>query len=539
MARSFNGTSDAIDGGTAYTFKGASALSVCGWVRLNSASDERTFMSNWSASPTSGELLIRINGPGGDVQTQIYTSAGQSGGNTGLTITDTDDHHLAVVWNGATLTAYLDGAAGATTYANAGSFGSSTTALTLGNDPRGGAAETGLDGAMAEVGIYTSALSVPEIAALAKGYAPSLVRPTSLAFYAPLIRDVVAYRGSIGSASGTTVADHPRMIYPARSMVGKRLRGSYTSDSRDVSAILNSWAADQIDYGLVGFDSHVADQSDASSVLVSYASDQRDTSAVYNAVIRDATDRSAVYNAVIGDATDAGTVYTAVVMDSRDWHRVASAASDRYELYIGTDALPDLTADPDETFASLPHTTAAGLLPTPVSGTATYYIVVRKRNAYGLLSQNVYARRIIVGDDGQEDVPSPSDPSTLAVDAATATAIGAGKIKITARYEYARDGDNKADKWALYITSDGTDPDPATDTPVLVSVSTLQRTAALNYTTDAYANGTTVKVLVRLRRTSDSAESANTDIITATAVSLTASSITLSDTFLGDRAVQR
>lgn len=72
-----------------------------------------------------------------------------------------------------------------------------------------------LTGEMAEVGIWNDALTAAEIASLAKGMTCDKVRPQSLVFYAPLVRDLIDQKGglTITNNNGATVANHPR-IYP-------------------------------------------------------------------------------------------------------------------------------------------------------------------------------------------------------------------------------------------------------------------------------------------------------------------------------------
>ena len=68
-------------------------------------------------------------------------------------------------------------------------------------------------GDIAEVGVWNVALTAAEIASLAKGVACRLVRPQSLVFYAPLLRDLVDLRGgrAITNNNTATVAVHPRV----------------------------------------------------------------------------------------------------------------------------------------------------------------------------------------------------------------------------------------------------------------------------------------------------------------------------------------
>lgn len=69
------------------------------------------------------------------------------------------------------------------------------------------------EGLVAEVGIWNAALTAAEIASLAAGMTCDKVRPQSLVFYAPLVRDLVDVKGglTITNNNGATVANHPRV----------------------------------------------------------------------------------------------------------------------------------------------------------------------------------------------------------------------------------------------------------------------------------------------------------------------------------------
>jgi hypothetical protein len=66
---------------------------------------------------------------------------------------------------------------------------------------------------IAEVGIWNAALTADEIASLADGMTCDKVRPQSLVFYVPLVRDLQDVRGglSITNNNTATVANHPRV----------------------------------------------------------------------------------------------------------------------------------------------------------------------------------------------------------------------------------------------------------------------------------------------------------------------------------------
>lgn len=189
----------------------------------------------------------------------------------------------------------------------------------------------------------------------------------------------------------------------------------------------------------------------------------------------------------------------------RGRYRIAETAQDVYEVYIGQDAAATLTS-PTTTGASLPITSAQ-------AANHTYNVVVRRRNAYGLLSENLLQRQVIVNSGGTVATPDPSAPTGI-----TLTAKAAGKVRITAEYNYAADGANKADTWLIYVTTTGVDPNPGTDTPATETIDTGRQVAHLAYTTASYSHGADVRVLVRTRRTgTPNADSDNVTIYTITA----------------------
>jgi hypothetical protein len=68
-------------------------------------------------------------------------------------------------------------------------------------------------GRIAEVGIWSVALTAAEVASLSKGMTCDKVRPQNLVFYAPLVRDLIDKKGglAITNNNGATVATHPRV----------------------------------------------------------------------------------------------------------------------------------------------------------------------------------------------------------------------------------------------------------------------------------------------------------------------------------------
>jgi hypothetical protein len=68
-------------------------------------------------------------------------------------------------------------------------------------------------GRLAEIAVWSAYLSADEMIALSKGFKPHRIRPQSLLYYSPLIRDLQDLRGAltITNNNTATVADHPRV----------------------------------------------------------------------------------------------------------------------------------------------------------------------------------------------------------------------------------------------------------------------------------------------------------------------------------------
>jgi hypothetical protein len=121
-------------------------------------------------------------------------------------------HGAAIFESNASRTIYLDGANSATNTTAANAQGASTE-IFIGARRLNGVIAGYFGGLIAEVGIWSAALTAEEVASLAKGMTCDKVRPQSLVFYAPLVRDLQDVRGglTITNNNGATVATHPRV----------------------------------------------------------------------------------------------------------------------------------------------------------------------------------------------------------------------------------------------------------------------------------------------------------------------------------------
>ena len=109
---------------------------------------------------------------------------------------------------------FLDGASDALkTSSVAASIYSGTSPLWVGAYFDVTTSDRAFNGDIAEVGVWNVALTADEIASLAKGMTCDQIRPQSLVFYAPLVRELRDLKNgfTITNNNGATVSDHPRV----------------------------------------------------------------------------------------------------------------------------------------------------------------------------------------------------------------------------------------------------------------------------------------------------------------------------------------
>lgn len=137
------------------------------------------------------------------------------------------------------------------------------------------------------------------------------------------------------------------------------------------------------------------------------------------------------------------------------------AGTPGYNIYVGVDTLPDLTADPVFT-ATLPYQIATT---PPASGTKTYNVLVRAMSQYGLESQNQYAYSFTIDSIGDLVLPAIASPNPFAAYIAPGT-----KIRLLAGYPGYGIDQYPATHWRVWIKS--AVPDVDVDTPTASSLIT-------------------------------------------------------------------
>jgi hypothetical protein len=212
MARTFNGTNDALRATT--TPVTAVPLTIACW--FNQTASAAGLLVSIGVNGGVDRLQIFTNGP---LSQAVAATSIQGGTSAQATVagvpTAGEWHHAAGVFESSTSrTAYWNGTAGTPNTTSATPSGVNSVVIGARYNTTLGAY---FSGGIAEVAIWNAALTAEEIASMSKGFHPTLIRPASLRFYSPLIREVQDLRGglSIGElGTGTTASTHPRIIYP-------------------------------------------------------------------------------------------------------------------------------------------------------------------------------------------------------------------------------------------------------------------------------------------------------------------------------------
>lgn len=211
MAYLFDGSSQYISISTS-PVAANQQFSIACWFRSSSLDVDQGLINVCNSAGDRNFRLSAMGSVAGDpirAQTLNAASSATADTTTGYSI-NTWTHACATFGAGFNRRVYING----------GGFGSNFTSITT---------PTGIDrmfigvtrnnstftnyttGSIAFVGIWTILLSATDILQLALGITPDLIRPQSLVFYAPLIRDLVDVRNgrALTNVNGT-ITDNPR-----------------------------------------------------------------------------------------------------------------------------------------------------------------------------------------------------------------------------------------------------------------------------------------------------------------------------------------
>jgi len=212
MAYSFNGTTQYLLTSGSPIPNAEPVTMACWFYPIDSGSNNYLMAAASNSSVTGQFLGIRCNTS--KVGASRRGASGVPEAFTTTTYTTGQWNHAAAVFSStASRTAYVNGG-GSATNTVAETPSGTLTGVSIGALTRS-STTLFMNARVAEAAIWTAALTATEILSLNAGASPALVRPQSLVFYAPLIRDLQDVRGglAITNNNGATVVDHPRVFY--------------------------------------------------------------------------------------------------------------------------------------------------------------------------------------------------------------------------------------------------------------------------------------------------------------------------------------
>jgi hypothetical protein len=214
MAYQFNGTNQFVSTASAPIDGLTYPFSIACWFRPSNITSTGVMVS---MAPSSGNYwsIVAAGGIAGDPVAAYHSSetvAVRAGLSTSGYTANVWNHGCAVFSESNSRTAYLSGGSAGTNTTSEGSV-LAATEINVAARRLTGVLGTYFNGQIAEVGIWNVALTAEEIASLADGMTCDKVRPQSLVFYAPLVRDLIDAKGglTITNNNTATVANHPRV----------------------------------------------------------------------------------------------------------------------------------------------------------------------------------------------------------------------------------------------------------------------------------------------------------------------------------------
>jgi len=223
MAYQLNGTSDYFPLG--FTPVNQLPLTMACWFNPDDVATKYALMGLGVNS--GGNERISLIADGSAAGDPVGAEARNSSSTTATATTSTSfqtgswQHAAGVFTSTTSRRAFLNGG-GAASNSTSISFASAIDRLHVGARLSVGVASNLFKGKIAEAAMWNVALTDDEVAALAQGISPNLIRPGSLWFYAPLVNGLQNLRGGILSSAGSpTLADHIPIIQPRRPLIGQ------------------------------------------------------------------------------------------------------------------------------------------------------------------------------------------------------------------------------------------------------------------------------------------------------------------------------
>jgi hypothetical protein len=194
----------------------ATPMTLACWVYPTATQNDRAALA--VSDGVTHRNVLQHNTPGGNAQMAVVSFGfsglgnGASGSSYGGETPNNVWTHIAGVFaSSSSRTIYVGGISRSTNTDNCGSQNNFTEILI--GARRNTSVGLQYTGNIADAAVWTVALTADEIASLAKGMTCDKVRPQSLVFYAPLVRDLIDAKGGLAITNNNTatVANHPRV----------------------------------------------------------------------------------------------------------------------------------------------------------------------------------------------------------------------------------------------------------------------------------------------------------------------------------------
>jgi hypothetical protein len=219
MARLFDDASTQYLSQASPVLTGTPLTMAC-WFNSDDAAIAQLLLGLTPAAGNGNGFYLNLNGAAAGDPVQARTNGNLASSTSGYSINTW--HHACGVWASATdRRAFIDGGSKGTNATNATPGAITKTHI--------GRRENNLDmhmsGRIAEAAIWNIDLADGDVATLAKGYSPLVIRPANLVAYWPLMGRTSPEIDWVGKFdmtlnNGPTQAAHPRIIYPSQSILG-------------------------------------------------------------------------------------------------------------------------------------------------------------------------------------------------------------------------------------------------------------------------------------------------------------------------------
>lgn len=209
MAYDFNGATQYLSINSAVV--STPPMTFACWANPDAGTTSNVLMSLGSSSSIFPQVLLRLRWDLNTTEFSIRDDLNATGVATGPSFTAGSwQHFCGVLTSTSSRTMYVNGTAGST---NTTTIGALTVDLTGIAVAIRASPVLFYDGKLAEVGIWNAALTADEIASLSKGVSCDQIRPQSLVFSSPLVRNLQDVKGGrvITNNNTATVSTHPRI----------------------------------------------------------------------------------------------------------------------------------------------------------------------------------------------------------------------------------------------------------------------------------------------------------------------------------------